>query len=610
MFQREMIAVDELYELIVDEYKKTGSVKKVVENLGSNTIKVRRVLITEGLWESETSKSVGELYKNGKSVKEIAGILCMSEKNVQSYMPYTRGAYGGEKSNDAIRSEEYRGRMQNAANNQAALREGNSTEIYQPLAGNSMGNNIVDFSDVKKRKETKTDGQGRLAGVLKLRMELISPFFEDYPDKGLDFSKKEKELFLANAKAKQGIIREVLVPGEMNLHAVHYMIQKLFGWQNSHLHNFSLSGEDFGMVTKGKRVDDYMNLCGTLFRYPDSEMDDQFWDDDYEDNLSIKSWLQSKYIHGFIDLAVENTFPRNREYVREFKERFKKQLKTNKNMTLDELSEISFFENSYNILLENLSLRNLFAKSYGREMDISPKDWRMAEKLFVDQKNDYYDAFEKEEPEDYDAMLDLFEKLLELRKSEISIKRGIHMGHEAEIKKQFGRSSEEILEDIEQRIFELESVLIPEMAEGNPQVVPFVDKIYYRYDFGDDWTVRITCTDAYMSDQNFDWHSNDAFNQETWERNKPTSKLTFTNFEGKKMTEEENAVLSKVYLDAMPICTHADGLNVMDDVGGIHGFADFLETINGTNSREAAESRNWAKWMGWTGRKTKPENIL
>ena len=49
----------ELYEQIVEEYKKTGSVKQVVENLGSNVIKVRRVLITEGLWESKGEFHVG-----------------------------------------------------------------------------------------------------------------------------------------------------------------------------------------------------------------------------------------------------------------------------------------------------------------------------------------------------------------------------------------------------------------------------------------------------------------------------------------------------------------------------------------------------------------------
>lgn len=41
---------DDLYDLIIEEYHKTGSVSQVAENLNTNKIKVRRVLITEGLW--------------------------------------------------------------------------------------------------------------------------------------------------------------------------------------------------------------------------------------------------------------------------------------------------------------------------------------------------------------------------------------------------------------------------------------------------------------------------------------------------------------------------------------------------------------------------------
>ena len=45
----------------------------------------------------------------------------------QSYMPYSSGQYGGEdRSNEAIRSEEYRGRMQQAAKNQVTNTEARS----------------------------------------------------------------------------------------------------------------------------------------------------------------------------------------------------------------------------------------------------------------------------------------------------------------------------------------------------------------------------------------------------------------------------------------------------------------------------------------------------
>ena len=119
--------MDELYQQIINIYKETGSVKKTAEELGTYPIKVRRVLITEGLWHSKTSEQVADLLAKGKSVAEIAEELVISEKNVQSYMPYSRGQYGGEdRSNEAIRSEEYRGRMQQAAKNQVTNTEARS----------------------------------------------------------------------------------------------------------------------------------------------------------------------------------------------------------------------------------------------------------------------------------------------------------------------------------------------------------------------------------------------------------------------------------------------------------------------------------------------------
>ena len=48
----------------------------------------------------------------------------------------------------------------------------------------------------------------------------------------------------------------------------------------------------------------------------------------------------------------------------------------------------------------------------------------------------------------------------------------------------------------------------------------------------------------------------------------------------------------------------------MDDVGGVGGYVNFLETIHGDNPEEAREMREWARMQGWTGRKSKPENML
>lgn len=599
---------DDLYEKIVEEYKKTGSVKQVVENLGSNTIKVRRVLITEGLWESNSSRSVGELYRQGKSVKEIAEALNMTEKNVQSYMPYTRGAYGGAKSDDATRSEEYRSRMHEAADKQAILQEGGEVSFENVVVEKRAADNIVDLSKITERKKMVMEETNRLPSVLKLRFELISPFNGDEADDGLDMDEEEKAKFFKNAKAKEGIIREVLVPGEMNLHCLHYMIQRLFGWQNSHLHKYSLSATDFSMVTNNTNIDEYMNLCGTIFRYPGSELDDQFWDDDYEDEYSIKSWLKSKYYCGFVDLAVENAFIRNREYVRGFVSGGR--IKSKQKKTLDELRREMFFENDFNTLIESIPVRQLFVTAVSKSEKIPDAMWRSLQRTFIQHKQELYDELEREDREEYNAILQGLEDLLETRKSIISFQRGMHAGQAKDIKKQFGRSAEDIIYELEDDLGTLEHLLIGHIADGNPVVIPFADSIYYCYDFGDDWTVKITCVDAYTSEKDYDWSNPKAYNQKSGNRIEPKAFLNFKNVDGETVPGSYKELLHEVYIHGMPQCVYADGLSVMDDVGGIYGFASFLERLNGDDPKEVEDSKSWARWMGWTGRKTKPENML
>lgn len=95
--------MDELFEQVVSAYNRLGSIKDVAAELETSTVKVRRILITLGLWSSSTSMKIGGLYEKGMSVKEIAEKLYMSEKDVQAYIPYSKGAYGKD-TYDAIMS--------------------------------------------------------------------------------------------------------------------------------------------------------------------------------------------------------------------------------------------------------------------------------------------------------------------------------------------------------------------------------------------------------------------------------------------------------------------------------------------------------------------------
>ena len=59
-----------------------------------------------------------------------------------------------------------------------------------------------------------------------------------------------------------------------------------------------------------------------------------------------------------------------------------------------------------------------------------------------------------------------------------------------------------------------------------------------------------------------------------------------------------------------PVCIAWDGMSLVDDVGGVGGFCEFLEVINGDDSKMKKEYKEWARSLGWTGRMPKPENLL
>lgn len=107
----------DIYQRIIDLYKQYGTIRDVEREIGSEASKIRiqRVLITEGLWSSGTSRAVGKLHAEGKTSQQIADELFMSVKNVQSYLPYTRGLYGEKNTAYSKASRNYRRRNQNAA---------------------------------------------------------------------------------------------------------------------------------------------------------------------------------------------------------------------------------------------------------------------------------------------------------------------------------------------------------------------------------------------------------------------------------------------------------------------------------------------------------------
>ena len=124
-------------------------------------------------------------------------------------------------------------------------------------------------------------------------------------------------------------------------------------------------------------------------------------------------------------------------------------------------------------------------------------------------------------------------------------------------------------------------------------VLPLTDQLVYRYDYGDGWEIRIHCENAYTWDENGEWNGVHS-----------------------EMSDVLSDDLETVTAKHRPICIAKDGIELVDDVGGIGGFCEMLRTIYGcaADNEEELEEKyrmlEWADMMGWTGRKINPKQTL
>ena len=81
-------------------YKEDSSLQNIADALNLNPIKVRKLLITAGVYESEVAENVQDIfeeYRETQNYKEAilstASTLKLSRASVTSYLPYKKGVY-------------------------------------------------------------------------------------------------------------------------------------------------------------------------------------------------------------------------------------------------------------------------------------------------------------------------------------------------------------------------------------------------------------------------------------------------------------------------------------------------------------------------------------
>ena len=348
------------------------------------------------------------------------------------------------------------------------------------------------------------------------------------------------------------ISRDILAPADITLHALHYAILRMFGWQNGHLHSYVLPENVFTELTENQ-FSTWAKLAGVYFRFPTENYEDIYWDDDYREGESIRSWMKKKYTgpykyKGYSEHYVMNQIEVQRMFagreeirVREFNYGAKKRPEPYnvklKEATVDQVTH-AFSDIICVELLERLPL---------------------AEILQV----------KGEEP----AKLAEIREYLDSKLSNFDI---------PEMIKEYGNTRFKSMK--QEREF-LEKYDLP--------VLPVTEELTYRYDYGEGWKVLIQCENAYKQDEADVWK----------DINGATPDVSANN-------------LQEVTAKHRPICIQKDGIELVDDVGGIQGFCEMLKTlcefnVSSEESMEVWENiAGWAHMMGWSGRDISPKQTL
>ena len=617
--------MSDLFKDIVEAFEDGKSIADIAKELGTTKVRVQRVLITAGKWTSKRTEQIAAMKAEGMSVKEIAEALGKDEKTIQTYLPYSRGeemGYGMEETEHSVNSKEYRDRQKTAAENMYV--KDRSDMVIKELEFDEETQE--ELLEEARYNRGMYDPFVSHDAIYKLKFELVPG--HDYSDRTtiLSNSKEQKPLyrnekdvadFRKYAKAENGIIREVLVPGTMNLHSMHYMIQRLFGWQNCHLHNFSLSREDLKLVT-GNTVKGWTDLCGTLFSFPDcDEGVDSCWDDDYTEGKSVKTWLRKKYTSEHRSLALGDNWYYNYLQVKEFWSDCKNgRIKTDADFDGQGEGEMvkestplirirGYGEEYLDDLMESLCVQDLFIKQ-GEERE-SVRTWKgqvVGEILLAEEE------MREEDGATLKKIAADFDELMKVRRSYGVVQEYMYTNPE-EIKKQTGMEPWMVVRAHQKEITMLEGVF--NRAYWTPAIKPYFDTIFYSYDYGDGWTVKITCEEIYDRKTNADFAAEDEYFVVDIMNEKDGLEKYRYFVDGVEVDEEQRAVLATIDVKKKPLCVSMDGLNLVEDVGGLHGFLDFLRGIHGEDSDlydDPKGSKEWAKSLGWTGKMSKPENVL
>ena len=89
----------EFIDSVVECYITTGSdrgdnsIRGIAEEFDITPLKVRKILITAGVFSTDISDEINDLFSSGKNILEIQRITGLGRASVYSYLPYKKVIY-------------------------------------------------------------------------------------------------------------------------------------------------------------------------------------------------------------------------------------------------------------------------------------------------------------------------------------------------------------------------------------------------------------------------------------------------------------------------------------------------------------------------------------
>lgn len=88
--------MDATMTAVIRLYEQGEPIKRIAHRLSLSEGKVKKILITAGLYSSPLTRDIAERTKAGQTVEQIAVALGVSKNVILGNMPYTKGMYNAE----------------------------------------------------------------------------------------------------------------------------------------------------------------------------------------------------------------------------------------------------------------------------------------------------------------------------------------------------------------------------------------------------------------------------------------------------------------------------------------------------------------------------------